>query len=202
MSVFLRISIMAIVAAVIGWITNLLAIKMIFRPLYPIKLPLIGWEIQGIIPKRRDEIAINIGRMVEEELISIEDIVELISQDENRDRLMFNIKRNVNRVVDEKIPSLVPSFIRQNIFKYISKSIDEEADKFLESVARGVLEGSGSSMSIAQMVEDKINGFDLLTLEDMILSISKRELKHIEVLGGVLGFIIGIIQGILMLFLP
>lgn len=202
MSVFLRISIMAIVAAVIGWITNLLAIKMIFRPLYPIKLPLIGWEIQGIIPKRRDEIAINIGRMVEEELISIEDIVELISQDENRDRLMFNIKRNVNRVVDEKIPSLVPSFIRQNIFKYISKSIDEEADKFLESVVRGVLEESGSSMSIAQMVEDKINGFDLLTLEDMILSISKRELKHIEVLGGVLGFIIGIIQGILMLFLP
>lgn len=202
MNTFLRISIMAVVAAVIGWTTNLLAIKMIFRPLYPVRIPIIGWELQGIIPKRRDEIAVNVGKMVEEELISMDDIIEMLAQDENKEKLLFNIKQNINRIIDEKLPTIVPNFMRQNIFKYTSKSIDEEADKFIESVVRETIEQSEATISIAQMVEDKINSFELITLEEMIISISKKELKHIEVLGGILGFIIGIAQGILMLFLP
>lgn len=202
MNTFLRISIMAVVAAVIGWTTNLLAIKMIFRPLYPVRIPIIGWELQGIIPKRRDEIAVNVGKMVEEELISMDDIIEMLAQDENKEKLLFNIKQNINRIIDEKLPTIVPNFMRQNIFKYTSKSIDEEADKFIESVVRETIEQSEATISIAQMVEDKINSFELITLEEMIISISKKELKHIEVLGGILGFIIGIVQGILMLFLP
>ena len=201
MNTFLRISIMAVVAAIIGWTTNLLAIKMIFRPLYPVRIPIIGWELQGIIPKRRDEIAANVGKKVEEELISMDDIIEMLAQDENKEKLVFHIKQNVNRIIDEKLPSIVPNFIRQNIFKYTSKSIDEEADKFIESVVKETIDQS-EVISIAQMVEDKINSFELITLEEMIISISKKELKHIEVLGGILGFIIGIAQGILMLFLP
>lgn len=201
MNTFLRISIMAVVAAIIGWTTNLLAIKMIFRPLYPVRIPIIGWELQGIIPKRRDEIAANVGKMVEEELISMDDIIEMLAQDENKEKLVFHIKQNVNRIIDEKLPSIVPNFIRQNIFKYTSKSIDEEADKFIESVVKETIDQS-EVISIAQMVEDKINSFELITLEEMIISISKKELKHIEVLGGILGFIIGIVQGILMLFIP
>jgi len=193
---------MAVVAAVIGWITNLLAIRMIFRPLHPVRIPVVGWELQGIIPKRRDEIAVNIGKMVEQELISMDDIVDMVVQGENKDKLLYNIKQNVNRIIDEKLPSLVPNFIRENIFKYTSKSIDEEADKFIDSVVYDIMHQSGSTISIAKMVEDKINSFELLTLEEMIISLSKTELKHIEVLGGILGLIIGIIQGILMMFLP
>ncbi|NMA96191.1 MAG: DUF445 family protein [Clostridiales bacterium] len=201
MKVVLRIIIMAAIAAVIGWSTNLLAIKMIFRPLYPLKIPIIGWNLQGIIPKRRDEIAKNIGKMVEEELISIDDIVELIKREENKEAILSNIKRNVNKIVDEKIPSIVPSFVKKNIFSYISRSIDEEADKFLDSAIEDILGDSSATISIANMVEDKINSFDLITLEEMILSIANRELKHIEILGGILGLIIGIVQGILMLFI-
>ena len=201
MKVVLRIIIMAAIAAVIGWSTNLLAIKMIFRPLYPLKIPIIGWNLQGIIPKRRDEIAKNIGKMVEEELISIDDIVELIKREENKEAILSNIKRNVNKIVDEKIPSIVPSFVKKNIFSYISRSIDEEADKFLDSAIEDILGDSSATISIANMVEDKINSFDLLTLEEMILSIANKELKHIEILGGILGLIIGIVQGILMLFI-
>jgi uncharacterized membrane protein YheB (UPF0754 family) len=51
------------------------------------------------------------------------------------------------------------------------------------------------------MVEDKINSLDIAELEGMILDIASRELKHIELLGGVLGFLIGIIQGLLLLII-
>ena len=51
------------------------------------------------------------------------------------------------------------------------------------------------------MVETKINELDLYELEEIILTIVKKELRHIEVLGLILGFLIGIIQGIVTIFI-
>ncbi len=51
------------------------------------------------------------------------------------------------------------------------------------------------------MVEDKINELDLYELEEIIIRIAKKELKHIEFLGLVLGFLIGIVQGLVTMFI-
>ena len=51
------------------------------------------------------------------------------------------------------------------------------------------------------MVENKINELDLYQLEELIIKVAKKELKHIEILGLVLGFLIGIIQGIIIIFI-
>jgi uncharacterized membrane protein YheB (UPF0754 family) len=51
------------------------------------------------------------------------------------------------------------------------------------------------------MVEEKISQFELDEIEKMILKIAKKELKHIEYLGGVLGFLIGLTQAFLLLLL-
>lgn len=57
MNIFLRILFMAIIGGLIGYITNVVAIKMLFKPYEPIKIPLTNIEIMGLIPKRRAEIA-------------------------------------------------------------------------------------------------------------------------------------------------
>ena len=44
---FWEIIIMALVGGGIGWFTNYLAVKLIFRPLNPIRIPIIGLELQG-----------------------------------------------------------------------------------------------------------------------------------------------------------
>ncbi|MEF9933141.1 MAG: DUF445 family protein, partial [Cetobacterium sp.] len=62
-----------IIGALIGWITNYVAIKMLFRPYKEINLGL--FKIQGLIPKRRHEIGITIAETVQNELISMEDII-------------------------------------------------------------------------------------------------------------------------------
>ena len=51
------------------------------------------------------------------------------------------------------------------------------------------------------MIEEKINQLNLKELEELILAIAKKELKHIEYLGGIIGLIIGLFQGILLLVL-
>jgi len=58
-----------------------------------------------------------------------------------------------------------------------------------------------SSIELGKMIEDKVNEFEMEELERIVINIAKTELKHIEVLGGILGFIIGIFQGVIILFL-
>nr|WP_317358760.1 DUF445 family protein [uncultured Tyzzerella sp.] len=63
--------------------------------------------------------------------------------------------------------------------------MDREGDKIL------------SSISVSKMIEEKINSFDMETIENLIVSVTKKELNAITIIGGVLGFIIGLIPVIL-----
>ena len=77
MDIFLHYILPPLVGAAIGYITNWIAVKMLFRPLYP---KYIGkWRLPftpGIIPRRKDALAKAIGRAVGEELWTKEDIRE------------------------------------------------------------------------------------------------------------------------------
>ncbi len=54
---------------------------------------------------------------------------------------------------------------------------------------------------LSKIIESKINAFPFEKLEEIILEIAKKELKHIEVLGGVLGLMIGLVQGLVIIML-
>ncbi|MCM3732840.1 DUF445 family protein [Fictibacillus nanhaiensis] len=56
-------------------------------------------------------------------------------------------------------------------------------------------------MHLAKIVEEQVETFSLERLEEIIISIAKSELKMITWLGALLGGIIGLFQGILVLFL-
>ena len=58
-----------VIAAGIGWITNFLAVKMLFHPKSEVKL--LGLRIQGVFPKRQAALAQKLGDIVSEELFSI-----------------------------------------------------------------------------------------------------------------------------------
>jgi uncharacterized membrane protein YheB (UPF0754 family) len=69
------------VGSVIGGVTNELAIRMLFRPHKPWKIG--GWRVPftpGLIPRRRDEIAVQMGRLVEEHLLTTEGIKRALAR--------------------------------------------------------------------------------------------------------------------------
>lgn len=197
----IKILIPAFIGGIIGWITNVLAIKMLFRPVYPVRIPLIGIDLQGLLPKRRAEIAVSIGETVEKELINIDDILKKLSNDENRNIVLTKIKMAISDSIDKKIPLLVPFIIKNSIVQYIEEQIDREAPILMEDLIFDLYEKASKEIEIGKMIEDKINQIDLIKLEEITVSIAKRELKHIEVLGGILGALIGLVQGIITQFL-
>ena len=187
-----------LVGGIIGWITNVLAIKMLFRPIYPIRIPIIGLEMQGLLPKRRSEIAISIGQTVEQELINFKDIFEKLVDDSSSDRIISIVKDKISKNIYDKMPSLVPQIIKSSVVKYIEEQIDKEAPSMMEGLINEIYEKASKEVRIGNMIEEKINAFDLIKIEEITLSIASKELKHIEFLGGVLGALIGLFQGLLL----
>jgi len=67
-----------------------------------------------------------------------------------------------------------------------------EAESKLEEVLR--------KMKLEDMVKEQVDTFPVSRLEEIVLGISKREFKMITILGGALGGLIGIIQGLIVFY--
>lgn len=200
MNDMLRILILATIGGLIGYITNVVAIKLIFRPIVPYKIPILNIEIVGLIPKRRADIAKNIGEIIQNEFVSMEEILANVITEEDKNGVIQYMKTRVKILINEKM-SFIPSAIKNIIQGYIEDAIEEEIKLSIDDLSEEIVKKANSRINIQQMVETKINELDLYELEEIILKVSKSELKHIEQLGLVLGFGIGIIQGIITMFI-
>lgn len=199
MNPFLTILVLALIGALIGWVTNMLAIKLLFKPIVPVNI--LGIKIQGLIPKRREEIAKNIGEIVENELLSLNDVLDNVLTDENIEEVKYILKTRTKEVITKKVPSLIIAPFKDKICLYVDNIVDEESDGIIAELTNKMNDKNknGNGIRFAKIVEEKVNSFELDKIENIIISVAKQELKHIEVLGGVLGFMIGIVQGVMIL---
>ena len=200
MNNIIRILILAIIGGLIGYITNVIAIKLIFRPINPIKIPILNIEIIGMIPKRNTEIATNIAKVVEEQFISVDEITDNIITEQDKQHTIDCIKVRVKLILSEKM-TLIPSTIRNLVQNYVSEIIEDEIREGIDELSEEMIIKTKNRINIKEIIENKINELDLYELETIILQIVKNELRHIEVLGLILGFFIGIVQGIITIFI-
>lgn len=84
-----------LVAGVVGYVTNKIAIKMLFRPYEP-KWYTLGW--QGIVPKTRPKLAVKISEIVGQKLLAHDDFLYAL---ENND-----IKAKIHNIIAEKLKNL------------------------------------------------------------------------------------------------
>ena len=93
----------AIIGAVIGYLTNWLAIKMLFRPheekrIFGIKVPF----TPGLIPKEQKRIAASVGSAVGEYLLTEETIINNLRSDKVQEHIRTSLKRKVNDICESK----------------------------------------------------------------------------------------------------
>lgn len=200
MNNFITILILTIVGGLIGWITNILAIKLLFRPIKPVKIPILNIEILGLIPKRKNEIAANIGEVISNELLSMDDILDQALNNSNGKNFNSYITDKIKNIINEKL-NIIPMPFRMMAGPYIDEILNKEVPNAVDEISVDLLDKAKENVNIQEIVEEKINQLDLEKLEDIIIKVAKKELKHIEILGLVLGAIIGVLQGVLVIFL-
>jgi len=189
-----------LIGAFIGYITNVFAIKMLFWPRQPVKL--VFFELQGLLPKRHREIASSIGELIEEQLLSIDDLIDYVDTPELRQRIVTEIVQVLKQRLSKTILRITPNKLYGLIEDSLEKVVRQEADHIIRQAIKSSRETVTSRTSVKLLVEDRINAFELNELEVMIRQVSHTELRFIEILGGVLGFLLGLIQVTIILLFP
>jgi len=194
--------VMGIIGAFIGWITNVVAIKLLFRPYRAYRIPLLDWKIQGLIPKRQTDIASALGDIISTELITGNDVLDSLSRQDIKIRIREKVEKYIRDQISLRLPFVISEGIQASLAEFIAKILGQELDKFLENPQVFFREDETNEIKneIKRIVVTKVNSLELISLEKIVYSIANTELKHIEIVGGVLGFIIGIVQGLISIF--
>lgn len=184
-----------IIAALIGWFTNFLAIKMLFHPRNPVNLGL--FTIQGIFPKRQDALAEKLGKVVASELVHVADIKERINDPDTATKIHEVISDRLDGFLHtglkENFPMLAV-FLNEKTLEKIKEVFTAEIEKSLPDVIDTYMDQIESKVDIQKIVTEKVLGFESDKLEELLFSILRREFRFIELVGAVLGFLIGMIQ--------
>jgi uncharacterized membrane protein YheB (UPF0754 family) len=182
------------ITALIGWLTNYIAVKMIFRPRREIRIA--GIRIIGLIPKRRHDLALKIAETIEKELISHHDIREIIQSEDFHFKTGEVIKGRIERFIEEKLMNnpLLTMFVTPEMSEKLTDMLMDELQKEIPGLIDSLFETVEKKLDFKKIIREKIDGFDLDRLETIIYAIAARELKAIEIFGGVLGFVVGLIQ--------
>ena len=188
------------IAALTGWITNLIAVKMLFYPKKPIKI--FGLTIQGVFPKRQLVLAEKLGNIVANELFSIDEVLVKLKNEDSQKKAMGFVEAKVDDFINLKLPAQMPMlamFLSAEMKLKIKTTLLEEITNVIPGVIDGFADDIKKNIDIKEIVYQKVAQFSGDKFEEILFSIMKKEFKLIEVLGGVLGFIIGIIQLLLVI---
>jgi uncharacterized membrane protein YheB (UPF0754 family) len=189
-----------LIGAFIGWITNFIAIKMLFHPRRPVKVLFLTF--QGIFPKNKPRIANKLGTVVQRDLINFSDIKDRLKDPDALSNFKEEIALKIDDAIRDRIDknpilkNIVPDQFIQNIHKAIVKEIELNLPEVIESSITKIEQ----KLDIQELVRNKVSNFSDEKLENMLMDITSREFKFIEVIGGVLGLLIGIIQLIIQSF--
>lgn len=188
-----------LLAGIIGWFTNWLAVKMLFRP--RVSQRILGFTFQGVIPKRRSDIAQVIGKTIEQELLTHGDLQEALKKVDAKEALRPILQEKIDLLVKEKIASINPmlmALMPKELLEKIKKAMLEEILNALPQIIEKLGDSFIKSLPISELVIQNINKFDLERLEKMIVDAANKEFKFIEYLGAVVGVLIGLLQMTIM----
>ncbi|MDI9337880.1 MAG: DUF445 family protein [Alphaproteobacteria bacterium] len=195
----LKIFLIPLVSAFIGWITNFIAVKMLFHPRQPKRI--LGLTIQGVFPKRKERFAAQIAQTFGTEIIQASDFKNKLTSPENIKKLTPQLGVYLDQILKKKLQENFPfisNFIGEETLTKLKKSVLDELIVVFPKLIEDFFIHLKDEFDVEKMITEKILQFSDERFELMLLKIMKDEFKFIEIIGGVLGFIIGVIQIIIL----
>ena len=187
-----------LISAFIGWITNWIAIKMLFHPRKPVRF--LGISIQGIFPKRQQQFAQKLGKMVSEQLLSFSDIESKITSTGNIEKILPVVEGHVDdflrRTLSDEFP-VISMFIGDKTIQHLKEVFMNKLKEIFPPTLKSYMQTLRQDLDLERIVTEKVAGFSSDELEKILYQIMSKEFRFVEIVGGVAGFIIGLIQVLL-----
>lgn len=190
-----------LICALIGYVTNVVAVKMIFRPHQRVRFA--GVSFQGVLPKHQHHFASMLGAIIARDFLSTGDLVDALQSPEAAERFEALLRELAPAVVDEvrrSVPEGRRAMLNDQMVAMAVDQIVAEANKRLPGLIASLRERAGEAVDLEDIVTDKVMSLGPGGLERIIYAVSKRELDFIEYYGAIFGFALGLLQwGVLQL---
>lgn len=183
-----------IMAAVIGYITKLVAIRMMFRPLDYVGRKPFGW--QGVVPRRAARMASIAVDMMTSQLISPADVVRRLDPDRIAKQLaepLQAVAGDLAREIAEEFQPGLWDALPDPVRRMLVRRLRSEAPKLTASVLRSVRENVESVFDLKDMVVTNLVR-DKALLNRIFTEAGDREFRFITHSGLFFGALIGVVQ--------
>lgn len=186
---------------VVGYITNFLALKLIFRPVNPIKIG--PMTIQGLFMKRQNEVSEEYAKILAEELLTSEKIFEFVIRNNGMESLAEIARKHVKDMVDHSTGSTKKTILKiafgNGKYERIKHLAAEMFVHELPSSLTSMFEYADRSLQIGNTLETKLKSLSKLDFEDVLHPVFKEDEFTLILVGAALGAIAGFIQMALIL---
>jgi uncharacterized membrane protein YheB (UPF0754 family) len=183
------------VSALIGWLTNWQAVKMIFWPERRLGWGALSW--QGIVFNHADKFATNLGRVAQQNLLTGRDVIAKLDLAELDATIAGPLEASTPPLVERAAAIVAPGAwpqLAEPMRQMIIAQVRARSQVIARELAVEMAPRLAAELDIEEVVRAQLSGPNVRRLARLTHEIGHKEFRFIEWSGGVFGWIIGLGQ--------
>ena len=197
-----QLFIIPIASAFSCWLVIKIFFIVLFRPHEPTSI--LGFRVQGILPREQSAIADQAGKIVAEQFFSLKSIEEKISDPSVLQKIMPVIEEHIDDFLRNKLKKEMPfigMLIGDKTVSSLKKVFMTELETMFPNIMRSYASNLIADLNIEHLVSQKIAAASIQEIETSFKKNLAKELRFIELMGASIGLIIGLIVMVVIYFL-
>ena len=189
-----------VIAGLVGWFTNWLAVRMTLYPVEFRGIGRFGW--QGVVPANVESLSKNFSRLIDEELLNLEEVLGGIeNDDEEIERVVARIHERTLHEFSTEIAPDKWERAREKLREYISQLIEKNSRKVVHDIMDELKIKASEFIDVEKIVQDAMVSERGL-LSHVMLEVAAPEFRFIERSGWWFGLLFGLVQMSVWLVFP
>ncbi len=180
---------------IVGWFTNYLALKCIFRPLYPRKF--MGYTIHGIFLQRQAEVSEVFARVIMTEILHVKAIWDAIFMGPLSVNFNAMLRAHTLVFVEKLVAEIKPLAIAAMGADQFARMKEDIAQKVIENLPNIIdnsYEYTQEALNMEETVRIRMQKLTPAEFEGVLHPAFEEDEIQLILLGGILGAIVGVIQ--------
>lgn len=183
----------------VGYLTNWLALKLIFKPQQPIKIGF--WTLQGLFLKRQKEVAATYSKIVATKILTTKNVFEAILNGKEKQLLNEIIEKNVSKAVNHSVSGFraaVQLLMGRKAFDEMKQAISNTFQAVLPQIITATFDYADEALDMENTLNEKMSNLTSEAFEGFLHPVFQEDELKLILVGAILGMVAGFLQ---MLFL-
>lgn len=193
------LALIPLLSSFIGWFPIWITIQLLFYPKKPKKIA--GFTLQGILPGKQRQFAEKLGKLAATELASFREIEQKITNPAQVQKIMPLVEEHIDHFLRKKLAQEMPMismFIGDKTINQLKAVLMAELETLFPQMIQNYMQHLQQDLDLEKIIADKIAGISPDKLEQLFNSSLLKTARLAGIMGGVFGFLIGLLQVLLL----